>query len=102
MDARTIASWEEKVDFPTPPLPLSTRILFFIDDIFSLIIAKEGSGAFCMPEAHMFWLGHPLHESSLPACVDLVPGQWAFALSGTSLSELVVSIFVDYKVNLYN
>ena len=34
-----------------------------------------GSGAFGCASAQIFWLGHPWHESALPAWSLSVPGQ---------------------------
>ena len=63
-----------KVDFPTPPLPESTRILCLTEASRAVMRGMSGSGPLGA-EAHIAWLGHPAQESALPAVADSGPGQ---------------------------
>ena len=94
--ARAQPSWEVKVDFPTPPFPLSTRIFRFTPASRSLIIGiVVGSWVvdLAWPDAQMSWFGHPSHASTLPARSDSVPGQWSGAFAGTSVGCCTESIW---------
>jgi len=71
--AKAQANWAVNVDLPTPPFPLSTRILRFTVFIRSLIRGIEGSGALVAPEAQISWFAQPLQASDLPAFSDSVP-----------------------------
>jgi hypothetical protein len=54
-----------KVDLPTPPLPLRTRILCFIVARRAWRSGRSGSGPLGR-EAQMDWLGHPSQLSAIP------------------------------------
>jgi len=84
---------------PTPPLPDSTRILYFTEDnrCFNTSKAKyprknvkyafkeniqhkiyfylPGSGSWVTPDAQIFWFGHPWQADTWPADELSVPGQ---------------------------
>ena len=94
--ARAQPSWEVKVDFPTPPFPLSTRIFRLTPASRSLIIGiVVGSWVVDLdwPDAQMSWFGHPSHASTLPARSDSVPGQWSGAFVGTSVGCWTTSMW---------
>lgn len=59
--------------FPTPPLPLSTRIFRLTDVIRSLINGSAGSGPLGFEDAQISWLAQPAQASDLPACSDSGP-----------------------------
>ncbi|HEV7738131.1 MAG TPA: hypothetical protein VGO47_12275 [Chlamydiales bacterium] len=59
--------------FPTPPLPLNTRILRFTPDMRSRINGKAGSGPFGIDDAQISWFAHPTQASDLPAKEDSGP-----------------------------
>ena len=64
----------ENVDLPTPPLPLSTRILCLILARREVIRGISGSGPLGVV-AQMDWLGQPAQASLWPASLDSGPGQ---------------------------
>lgn len=55
-------------------LPLRTRTLCLTPARRAVMAGRSGSGPFGV-EAHIFWFGHPAHESAVPACSDSGPGQ---------------------------
>ena len=67
---------------PTPPLPDKTRITFLILANLVAISTMTGSSPYGTPEEQIFWLGHPAHESALPASPLEVPGQLSLAFDG--------------------
>ncbi len=83
--ASPMASCAENVLFPTPPLPLSTRILCLTQARRSAICAMAGSGLAASPEAHSCWFGQPAHADAFPALCDAVPGHSAGASAGRSV-----------------
>lgn len=72
--AKACASSVVKVDLPTPPLPLSTRILCFTSFKRAEMREMSGSGPLGA-EAHIAWFGQPAHESAVPAAWESAPGQ---------------------------
>ena len=75
-DASAKASCAEKVLFPTPPFPDSTRILCLMPFMRSSMATRSGSGPLGA-EAQAAWLGHPSQAAAWPACSAPVPGQSA-------------------------
>ena len=73
-DAKACASMAVKVDLPTPPLPERIKILCLMLERRAVMSGISGSGPFGVV-AHITWLGHPAHASSLPARLDSGPGQ---------------------------
>lgn len=55
-EAKACASMVVKVDLPTPPLPLSMRILCLMLERRDVMMGISGSGPFGA-EAQMDWLG---------------------------------------------
>ena len=78
-DAKACASMVVKVDLPTPPLPERIKILCLMPLRRAVMSGISGSGPFGA-EAHIDWLGHPVHASSLPARLDSGPGQCSMFL----------------------
>ena len=75
-DASTKASCAEKVLFPTPPFPDSTRILCLMLLMRSSMATRSGSGPLGA-EAQAAWFGQPSQAAAWPACSASVPGQSA-------------------------
>jgi hypothetical protein len=73
-DAKPCESIVLNVLFPTPPLPLRTRILCCTEARRAVMMGMSGSGPFGA-EAHIAWLGQPAQLSALPAWRDSGPGQ---------------------------
>ena len=82
--ANAQASWAQKVDLPTPPLPLRMRIFRWTRDMRERMRGRDGSGPVGLLEAHISWLAQPEQASALPAWVESTPGQWSGALGGTT------------------
>lgn len=75
------------MDLPTPPLPLSTRILCLTPESREVMMGISGSGPLGAV-AQMDWLGHPAHASLWPASLDSGPGQ---------CSGVVIRIFTYWR-----
>lgn len=74
LEAKACERRDEKVDFPTPPFPDRTRILWRIEERRAAISGMSGSGPFGA-DAQIDWLGQPAQASPLPADWDSGPGQ---------------------------
>jgi len=55
------------VDFPTPPFPERTSIIFLTSLSFNAISNKAGSSYFDYPEAQISLFGHSSHDFFFPA-----------------------------------
>ena len=64
------------VDFPTPPFPERTRILWRMVSRREWIAGRDGSGIFGAVE-QMLWFGQPAQADILPACSLSGPGQFS-------------------------
>src|SRR6478735_11138671 len=73
--AKACANRDVNVLFPTPPFPLSTRILCLTFSRRAEMIGISGSGPLGA-DAQMAWFGHPAHASALPACSESGPTQF--------------------------
>ena len=69
-----------KVDLPTPPLPLRTRILCLMPERRAVMKGMSGSGPLGAV-AQMDWFGQPAQASPLPARLDSGPGQCSEKIS---------------------
>ena len=68
--ANVYANCVDTVDFPTPPFPESTKIMFFTFANLCFTSSRVGSSLRASPDAQIDQLGQPEHASLFPASSD--------------------------------